>query len=290
MKTDNWSKWHTLGALLILVLIGILEWFIPMRGIVIAWLLTLGLMVLFIMILADGITGRFLLGWLINEEYRMSLSRLQMFLWTVVVLSAFLTAAIANLRAKHLETALAIAIPAEVWTAMGISTTSLVGSGLILGEKRKKKPTDEDAERGLVALGLVTETQLSARATDADAAAAVNKAKQTHLSGVLQRNESPEDARLYDLVRGEEIKNANVLDLTRVQNLFFTLILIGSYAASLGSTLLALATGKIIPELVSASGIIGFPSLHESAIALLGISHAGYLVAKAIDKEPAEKK
>jgi hypothetical protein len=39
---------------------------------------------------------------------------------------------------------------------------------------------------------------------------------------------------LPDLIRGEEVGNASVLDLTRLQNLFFTLILMGAYTANLG--------------------------------------------------------
>jgi hypothetical protein len=80
---------------------------------------------------------------------------------------------------------------------------------------------------------------------------------------------------LYDLVRGEEVGNADVLDLTRLQNLFFTLILIGSYAVSLGAIL------------KSAKGVISaFPEIGQSNLALLAISHAGYLVSKAVDKQP----
>lgn len=278
MSEKQWKWYHTVGLLAMIVAIALFGLLIPAKQILLAWLLTLGALALFSMIAGHGITGRFWFGWLINEEYRMSLSRLQMFLWTVVVLSAFVTAALANIRGGHSDTAVAIAIPPQVWIAMGISTTSLVGSGLILGEKRKKAPkTDE-----LVSLGLLTESE-------AKKPELVRQAKSERLSGVLQRNKSPKDARLYELVSGEEFGNADVLDLTRLQNLFFTLILIGSYAVNLGSMLSSLAMGDTAgTECVTASGITCFPPLHESAIALLGISHAGYLVAKAVDKQPQE--
>jgi len=265
-EKSKWTGWHTFGLLAIIVAIALFGLLIPANQILLAWLLTLGALTLFVMLAGHGITGRFWLGWLINEQYRMSLSRLQMFLWTVVVLSAFLTAALANIRGGHFDTAAAIAIPEEVWLAMGISTTSLVGSPLILKGKKEKKTNEAEAERTAIRLGLLAED-----ATDKKKREVAEK----HSSGQLDRNEKPEDARLYDLVRGEEVGNADVLDLTRLQNLFFTLILIGSYAASLGSIL------------ISASGTISkFPEIGASNLALLGISHAGYLASKAVDKQP----
>ena len=88
-------------------------------------------------------------------------------------------------------------------------------------------------------------------------------------------------ARLYDLVSGEEVGNFSVLDLTRLQNLFFTLVLVGAYAATLGN-LFAGAAGS------SGSGapITEFPALNASIVALLGSSHGGYLVGKAANKQP----
>lgn len=60
-----------------------------------------------------------------------SLSRFQMLVWTVLVLSAYGTLAVT--RAAELDplTALDVEIPQTVWVLMGISTTSLVGSPLI---------------------------------------------------------------------------------------------------------------------------------------------------------------
>jgi hypothetical protein len=101
-----------------------------------------------------------------------------------------------------------------------------------------------------------------------------DQALQSHSIGKLYKNENPSDARLYDLVCGEETTNADILDLSRVQNLFFTLIPVGAYAVSLASSVV-----------VSAFPLNAFPELSESAVALLAISHAGYLVSKAGDKQ-----
>ena len=262
----KWTGWHTLGLLATIVAIALFGLLIPENQILLAWLLTLVALALFAMLAGHGITGCFWFGWLINEQYRMSLSRLQMFLWTVVVLSALLTAALANIKAGYSDTALAIAIPKEVWVAMGISTASLVGSPLILKGKKEKETNKKEAAKTAVRLGLLAE--------DADEEKR-KEVTEKRSSGQLDRNEKPEDARLYDLVRGEEVGNADVLDLTRLQNFFFTLILIGSYAVCLGT------------KLVSASGTVSkFPEIGASSLALLGISHAGYLTSKAVDKQP----
>ncbi|UCF44001.1 MAG: hypothetical protein JSV99_03515 [Planctomycetota bacterium] len=268
---NDWKWYHSFGLLALIVVTCLVGWLIPASQIQLTWLLSLVALTMFTMLTSHGITGRFWLGWLINEQYRMSLSRLQMFLWTVVVVSAFFTSVLTNIKAGHLENALDITIQKELWIAMGISTISLVGSPLINSQKKRKKTNKKEAEKTLTRLGLLAE---GANEVEKEVVTA------KHYSGQLHRNENPQDARLFDMVRGEETSNADVLDLTRLQNLFFTLILIGTYAVNLGSKLVADA-GEICK-----SPIDKFPELGVSSIALLAISHAGYLVGKAVDHQP----
>jgi hypothetical protein len=150
---ENWSWYHTFGLLALVVASALFGLLIPTTQVLLAWLLTLGALLLFAMLAGHGVTGRFWLGWLINEQHRVSLSRLQMALWTVVVLSAFLTTALFNIRGGHASAALDIAIPEEVWIAMGISTTSLVGSPLILSQKKRKRTNTAELKSTLVQLG-----------------------------------------------------------------------------------------------------------------------------------------
>ncbi len=268
----NWQWYHSIGTPVLIVAIILCGLLIPANLMLLTWILILVFLVLLIMLFGGGITGRFWLGWMVNEQFRMSLSRLQMSLWTLVVLSGFLTAALANLAHGYIEEALDIAIPPEVWVTMGISTTSLVGSGLILTEKKKEKTNEDEALRGMVEFGLL--------AVDADPTTASETVKE-HTSGQLQRNTNPSQARLYDLVSGEEVGNFNVLDLSRLQNLFFTLVLVGAYAATLGNLFAGAAAGS-----GSAAPITQFPALDASIVALLGISHGGYLAGKAANKQP----
>ncbi len=237
----------------------------PISEIVTIWRWILIIMTLMVLLASWLITGNPLFGWLINEQNSMSLSRLQLFLWTVVVLSALVTAVLANLRFNHFEQAVAIALPQEVWLAMGISTASLVGSNLILDNKKVKRPKEPAMRR---ILGL-----------EADAAL-------PETVGTLAKKKKPS---LLDLVRGEEVGNESRIDLTRLQNLLFTLVLVGVYAASLNAMFISAvsvaAPGKTIADNFP---LTQFPQLGSSAIALLTISHAGYLVAKTIDKQPTE--
>jgi hypothetical protein len=257
---NNWKWYHPLFLLLTVVITFRVGQAIPASKIILTWFIIMAALTFFTMVASHGITGRFFLGWLINEQYRMSLSRLQMFLWTVVVLSAFFTAVLANINAGYQFVALDIGIPEELWIAMGISTTALVASPLILTEK-KKQTTNEDAY------------QRTLQNPDSDIC-------EQNCIGQLQQNTKPEDARLYNLISGEEVSNWNILDLSRLQNLFITLVLVTAYAASLGCYLL-----KVVNE-IGGMPIDKFPELNASFIALLTISHAGYLVGKAVPNQP----
>ena len=101
-------------------------------------------MALFVVIAGQGVTGLWR-GMLIDDRNKMGLSRLQMILWTIIVLSGFLVAALSNLATGQADP-LAIAIPSQLWLLMGISTTSLVGSPLIKSTKKNKTPSE--AEKG----------------------------------------------------------------------------------------------------------------------------------------------
>ena len=77
-------------------------------------------------------------------------------------------------------------------------------------------------------------------------------------------------ARWSDMFKGEETGNAAHLDLGKVQMFYFTLILVLAYAVALGCAF------------AGEERIHAFPALDPSMVALLGISHAGYLVHKAV--------
>ncbi len=246
------------------------------------WILTIAL-TLVAVIAGWGLTGRKLFGWLINEQYRMSLSRLQMLLWTIVVLASFATAVAMNVTNGHLDTALQVAIPSELWLVIGISTTSLVASPLILADKKRQPTNTGEAKRTLARMGVrVNDENSSASMRFADANSVAQEEKvEERFVGQVERNSSPEDASFADLFRGEQTSNADVLDVARLQNLFFTLILLIVYVAVM--------LQSFQKQVAFGGQINAFPPLDTAFVALLSISTMGYLAGKAVNYQPPEQ-
>ena len=151
--------WLTTGSILLIIAIFLSGLLLPKGA---NWLAVISLMTGFIALIGKLITGRWS-GILIDERKKMTLSRFQLVMWTLIVLSAFLTIALERIYASATGTTiadpLAIAIPSELWALLGISTASLVGSPLILRTKVPKKPSDASFEKGasLRAAGRIAE-------------------------------------------------------------------------------------------------------------------------------------
>jgi hypothetical protein len=250
-RHSHWMVWHSLSLLSILLGISLVEWLMPHSMRVTAWLTILLLMALFALIAGHGVTGTWL-GVLTDTRNKVSLSRLQMTLWTVLILSGFLTAVLANLSAGVLEP-LAITVPPELWLLMGISTASMVGSPLILSVKRHRPSNEEDKQQAL--------NKLARRDVDPS---------QVNFRGQLVENRSIDAARIADLFQGSETGNVGLLDMGKLQMFFFTLVLLFAYGTALAG---AFSSGETVSAL---------PALDGGMLALLGISHAGYLVNKAL--------
>jgi hypothetical protein len=103
-----------------------------------AWLLIAVLMALFTIVAGHGVTG-IGRGVLIDDRHRLSLSRLQMMLWGILVLSGYMAAALSNI-GRGMGGPLEVAIPSELLLAMGISTASLVASPVALAYKQRRRP------------------------------------------------------------------------------------------------------------------------------------------------------
>jgi hypothetical protein len=146
-------------------------------------------------------------------------------------------------------------IPPELWVLLGISLTSLVASPLLLTPKKETAPAPGAFERGVNRMELAGDPSATA-------------------VGVLNARDNPADARAGDLATGEELANAGYVDVSRLQNLYFTLILALVYAAILHQ---AFAGDAFIHAL---------PALSAGMVTLVGISHAGYLAAKSVQKTP----
>lgn len=219
------------------------------------WLLVaIGLSV-FLAILGWRITGR-VLGVFINERNLMSLSRFQLGIWTVIILSGFFIIAISRIKSGS-DDPLAIGIDWHLWALMGISTASLVGSPLILNSKKDKTPDDK----------VMDKTAANLQESKAD----IEKNRE----GLLYKNEDIQCASFADMFQGDEVQNTGHLDLAKVQMFLFTLIAAVAYSVTLWNTLDA-AQG-------APGGLEAMPGLSEGLIALLGISHTGFLASKGVE-------
>ena len=236
-RPSPWRVGTTLSILLGLIAISLAGLLIPTSSRLWIWIGALILLALFVIVLGFGITGRWL-GLLIDDRRKMSLSRFQTVLWIVLILSAFLAAALTNLPlVSNPIDALSIGIPPELLGILGISMTSLAGAQLILNNK-KPGQVDKNGD-----------------GTD------------------------PSDRPgWFDMFKGDDVANADYLDLSKVQMFYFTIILALVYGAALGVMFMT-----VDPKHPSISA---FPALNATIVGLLGISHAGYLTYKAVPRVP----
>ena len=258
---SKWTIYHSLSLLAILVAI-ILVGLSPTPqnpNRVIPWLITLVLMATSSVVISSGITGSWR-GLLIDDRNKISLSRTQMFLWIVLVVSAVLTAGISNSRIDPSTSPMSFSIPSELWLLMGISTTSLVASPLIRNTKTDQKPDQKQIDK--------TVTQMQKQS---------GKDPNIDIQGVIVVNQDPQDASFADMFKGEEAGNAAQLDLSKMQMFYFTIGTVVAY----GTAIAALFS--------TTSTFAAFPAISQGMVALLGISHAGYLTGKAIrHTDPAD--
>lgn len=230
-------------------------WFFPPGW---SYVTLMGLMIAFMIVLGLKICGRFA-GILINDRNLMSLSRFQMILWTVLILSAFLTAAIERIHFRGTADALAIALDEKLWMLLGISTASLVGTPLIHSTKKVKEPQPDAIGKASKALKQ-PETEIAA-----------------NCQGVLYANPDAKDAEFTDMFEGDEVGNTAYIDVSKVQMFLFTLIAVLSY----GTVLFNWLSGW-----QSLLNPAAFPVLSAGLIAILGISHAGFLGSQSTTKTP----
>jgi hypothetical protein len=174
-----------------------------------AWLVSIVAFLAVFLTIGLGLKGR-TLGVLINERNRYSLSRLQMSLWTLLILPSLFIVLINNLyRPGSPE----FAFDWQLLAVMGMSVASIVSTPMILSRKVDSVPAAQPAT---------------------GATAAVTTA--------LDVNAHPEEAGLKDLVLGEEIGNGSDIDIGRIQMLMISLMAVVVYAWMIGGTLLKSVT------------------------------------------------
>ncbi|MGC5703021.1 hypothetical protein J4P02_22705 [Pseudomonas sp. NFXW11] len=212
----------------------------------------LGLLALFVLA-GLRIRGR-VLGVLIDERNRYSLSRLQMSLWTLLVLGTLYALYIANIVRGDAISALMVDLDYNLIALMGFSLASFVSAPMALSRK-----ADLPADNSALA------------STGQQLLASQNLTAMPSAAGQVLTKSAPQDARLADLIRGEDVTNGTIVDLPRLQMLLITLLVVLVYGAAVGHSL---GSGAwVLKEL---------PQLHNTLLLLALISHGGYVVGKLI--------
>lgn len=328
------------------VVIGIGRFTVETVGPLALW--GLGVLIMFMLLGLAGheINGQWA-GILIDTRNKFSLSRLQITLWTVMVLSAYFTMALPRVAAMvgqnatlDQQQALDIRFPNELLLAIGISSVSFAGANLIESNKKskqvqidakltpeaaltrrnqakkeleaadvevslrvskenKQKETSDTANKeaednpndaAKKSKALLETTLYRKLVNDKDVAVKDREAKYVALQaaeadltalneaqGLLHKNADPSEASWADLFRGEEISNYKLVDMAKVQMLFFTVVVIVTYTAAVSSMLQNMAA-------LRTDAYLEFPASSQSLNALLGISHGTYLSVKTVDK------
>lgn len=252
-------KWSDLSAVVMIIGLIVSGWLLPSgwNGVIVAALLCV-----FLCYLGLRISNR-PTGILINQRNLMSLSRFQAVLWTILLLSGYFTMALVRVRAWLREPSsvpdpLAIGIDGHLWALLGISTASLVGSPLLAVTKRTKEPDQAAVTKAAAALG--------------EPAKDLNENRE----GILYGNPNIRDATFTDMFQGDEVADTAHIDLAKVQMFFFSVVAVICYAVMLFNQI---RLGDSNP-----AALAEFPKVSDGLIALLGISHAGYLTKKGISQ------
>jgi hypothetical protein len=275
---SKWGAGHNIGLLVLIAAIALVSWFsgvvlawfgLPSTSITALWIILMALIVVSIALIGHGITGRFE-GFLIDARNKMSLSRLQLVLWTIVVLPAFLAAAVFNF-GTDAQDPLNITVPPEVWGLLGISTGSLVGSAIIKSNREDDTVLEDDTASGSAAATNQGKTQGQGQEGQAVQEVQDSKIPLAVRQNLQDTNKTPEEASASDLFKGELEGSKDHLDVGKVQMFFFTLIVVFAYARAIAESFGD--AGEIIDRL---------PELSAGMVALLAISHAGYLANKSV--------
>lgn len=209
-----------------------------------------------------SITGqRMGILWSARNVY--SLSRLQMVLWTLLILSGLATLVgcryfglLLSPAAGGAANALAIKIPNELLMVMGIS----LGSGTLASGILSVKTMGEPATS--------TAIQAATQRTGGD----------LNINGNVASRPLDCPPLLRDLFQGDDVAKVGTVDIGKVQQAVVTVLLWFCYLAMLAE--MFIKGVSIEPDKLPGGSTL--PIMSEAFVYLLGISHAGYLLLKAV--------
>jgi hypothetical protein len=235
-----------------------------------------------VLILAGGLATRGTwFGALVDKRNRVSLSRVQMLCWTIVLLGGYVVIAtfnIALLGSDIRDLSLSAGAGNEaaqatladfvgffpnldpaLWAVLGltVAVSPFISQKILNQKPREGEPAGVDTQR-VQSRSLVQ-------------------------GGPLDTRDSPADSRWSDLITGEEEANAHQVNVSRLQYLVITFLLLGSYLilllrylGSLDGTQILIASHDHVPVFPS------MPPVDGTFLGLLVLSHGSYLAFKTL--------
>lgn len=251
--TKTWESKDTRNLLVVTILlvsvVGVLYTRVLPDNIVLVWIFAMGAVAIELIVVGKGVRGVWY-GVLVGDRNQISLSNLQVYLWFTVIFSGWIFFALASKTVN-------ITVPEQVLGLLGISGVTTVAAVAINGQKKNEGATPQ------VAAAITKQLNEAKEELKPGDPEAISR------RGVLVTYTDPTKASLGDLFTGDEVGNALSVEPGKVQMFFFTLLVAIAYASQVGAWLAHPAgPGTVLPEL--STGIV----------ALLGISHAGYLGTK----------
>ena len=294
-------------AIVLLILMGVLAFVFdvkspapPWWNVYAIWIAAIVLITAIVATIGRMKNGK-VLGIAIDGRHKYSLSRLQMTFWTILVIATIYTFTLWNLGFSTAP--MNFVVPPVLWALMGISSISLVGSPLILNNKPVSEVVkiaspvhaqwsdliagEENGNRETIDLarvqmllitiivGISYTILIAMELARAKASAAVIVAKLNAKNAPTAAKKIVTDAKdQVPPLDSEALAKVEETAKLMVKNADNILNELTKQAAALGAK----------AETVADAAISSFPEMSAGIIALLTISHAGYLTYKAVKK------
>jgi hypothetical protein len=288
LKARPWVAWYGLSALLLVVGLIFAPWYFGAQ----LWSFLLTLAGSLCLIIAFGVQiTTFHFGILRDGKNGYSLSRLQMAAWTWLILSALLAVAAARLWHSHESAgALNIYIPQNLFLVMGISFFTGAATPALLSLKTQSPSTPQQLQ---TARDRMAEPQVVA-------------------NGQVVVRQTTAPPQFSDIVEGDDLATAGTVDISKVQQLLITFLVLGTYFFMLcdlfhgtkllsmsddlaknlvqqGDLLCGYANAAAVPANIQCGrGWTAMPDFPGTLVTLLAVSHGGYLVYKAAPRSAAD--
>lgn len=221
------------------------------------WLVNIALFAFMLVSVGVAIKSRWD-GIFIDRDNRISLSRFQLMLWILLLVSSLFTAGLTN--ATHPSAvagqgALEISVPPEVWALLGLGALTAVAAPAIKDARRSSGGQTQNSTSQNSAANAVKDSQKLSAVPTFD-------------GEVLVKAES-KDARWLDIISGD-YNGSSFVDASKFQQLAFTVLLVCVYAVDLAEVM-----NESMP-------VTEFPEVGAGFLAFLGISHVAYLADKQL--------